>query len=304
MGRILAVCISEKKGTVKHDIASCNVIKDFGLEGDAHAGSERQVSLLSSERVEEFKKKTGGKVRINPGTFGENLLVSGFDPAMLPIGTRFVSGEVILELTQIGKKCHSGCEISKLTGECIMPSSGVFARVLRGGRISAGDEITVKSCFKAALITSSDRAFTGEYEDKSGPVMKDILETNGYEVIKTVLLPDDEERMYEELVSITDNEGPDVIFTTGGTGFSEKDRTPEATMRAAEKNAPGIAEAVRAYSMKITPKAMLSRAVSVIRKKTVIINLPGSPKAVKECLYFLLPVLEHGIMILRGEADG
>ena len=316
MGRIEAVCISEKKGTVKHDVKSCNIIADYGLEGDAHAGSARQVSLLSFEKTEEFRQKLkdqgGDKSRISekiiPGVFGENLLVSGFDLSSVPVGTRFSIGDAVLEITQIGKKCHSGCEISKVTGECIMPSEGVFAKVLHGGEVKNGDKIDI-SCdapcaIRAAVLTASDRSYRGERQDMSGPLIKEILISYGYDVVKTVLLPDDEDGLYDELVRMCDEGICDVIFTTGGTGFSERDRMPEATLRAADRNAPGISEAIRAYSMSVTPRAMLSRAASVIRKKTLIINLPGSPKAVRECLDFLLPSLEHGIRILKGEADG
>lgn len=288
------------------------VITDYGLLNDAHAGSERQVSLLSYESVEAFKKRAGDGIRISPGAFGENLLVSGIDFARLPLGTRFVSGKVILELTQIGKTCHSGCEISRRTGECIMPKEGAFARVVAGGVIRNGDEIHIQTGpvtapahkFTAAVLTASDRSYRGERDDKSGPAIKSIVEKAGYSVCESILLPDDENRIYEELIRMADDLRPDVIFTTGGTGFSVRDRMPEATMRAAERNAPGIAEAIRAYSMTITKRAMFSRAASVIRGKTLIINLPGSPKAVSECLDFLLPDLEHGILILRGEADG
>ncbi len=302
MGRIEAVCISREKGNVKHSTDSGILVKDFGLEGDAHAGSERQVSLLSAEKVEAFKQAMEGKVDISPGVFGENLLVSGYDLALMSVGTRLRSGEAILEITQIGKQCHTGCEISKIAGKCIMPREGVFARVLKGGEIRPQDEISV--VLRAAVITSSDRSYRGEREDKSGLLIVEHLEDMGYQVTESVLIPDDEDRMHEELVRIADSGLCDLILTTGGTGFSERDRVPEATMRAAERNAPGIAEAVRAYSMSITPKAMLSRAASVIRGRTLIVNLPGSPKAVKECLDFLLPSLEHGLMILRGEADG
>ena len=302
MGRIMAVCISKEKGTVKEDVGSCRIIENYGLEGDAHAGSARQVSLLSYEKVEAFKKKTAGKVEIAPGAFGENLLVSGYDLARLPIGTKFRIRDILLEITQIGKTCHAGCEISKIMGECIMPHEGVFARVVNGGTVTSGDEIS--RVFTAAIVVSSDRSYRREREDLSGPRMEEILKDNGYDVIESVLIPDEEDRAYEELVRLADTKRPDVIFTTGGTGFSPRDCVPEATMRAATRNAPGIAEAIRANSLTITPRAMLSRAVSVIKDETIIINLPGSPKAVEECLTYILPTLAHGIMILRGEADG
>lgn len=191
-----------------------------------------------------------------------------------------------------------------------MPREGVFAKVLKGGIVKTGDvfrlaadRITEARHFKAAVITASDRAYRKEREDASGPLLAESLAKQGYEVEDVILLPDDEEMLYQELVRLADERRPDVIFTTGGTGLSPRDVMPEATLRAGEKNVPGIAEAVRAYSMTKTPHAMLSRAVSVIRGRTLIINLPGSPKAVRECLEFVIPVLAHGIGILRGEDD-
>lgn len=141
MGKIKAVNISVKKGTQKVNVHSAKVIEDFGLENDAHAGKwHRQVSLLSYEKIEDFKAK-GAPVQ--EGAFGENLIVEGIDCRTLPVGTELVSGEVILEVTQIGKQCHSGCEIYKIMGDCIMPREGIFTRVLHGGVISEGDTIDV-----------------------------------------------------------------------------------------------------------------------------------------------------------------
>lgn len=141
MGKVMAVCISEKKGMQKKNVHEALFIEDFGLENDAHAGKwHRQVSLLSYEKIQDFKKKGAP---VEDGAFGENLIVSGIDFKNLPVGTRFQSGDVVLEMTQIGKECHSGCEIYKIMGDCIMPREGVFARVIRGGRIREGDELTV-----------------------------------------------------------------------------------------------------------------------------------------------------------------
>jgi xanthine/CO dehydrogenase XdhC/CoxF family maturation factor/MOSC domain-containing protein YiiM len=141
MGTIKAICISEKRGTKKVEIDEAVLIENFGIEGDAHAGNwHRQVSLLSYEKTQEFKAKGAD---ITYGDFGENLVVEGFDFKTLPIGTRFSCGEVLLEMTQIGKECHSHCEIYKRMGDCIMPREGVFAIVLRGGSIKKGDELTL-----------------------------------------------------------------------------------------------------------------------------------------------------------------
>ncbi|MBR3532863.1 MAG: MOSC domain-containing protein [Clostridiales bacterium] len=302
MGKVIAVCISERKGTVKTPVKSAEIIKDFGLKGDAHAGLGRQVSLLSYEKFTEFRESAGGKVPIVPGVFGENLLVSGFDFKNIPLGTRLKCGDCVLELMQIGKTCHSGCEISKITGKCIMPAEGVFARVIEGGVISEGDELEiVNKAFRAGVLTSSDRAYNGEREDLSGPAIIDYLKSHGYDVATSSLMPDDGELLSDALVKMCDLIKVDVIFTTGGTGFSPRDVMPEATLRVADRNAPGIAESIRMNSLKYTPHAMLSRGVSVIRGNTLIINLPGSPKAVIECLDYILPVLSHGLGLLRGE---
>ena len=141
MGKVLAVCISEKKGTAKQNVGSAKFIADWGIENDSHAGKwHRQVSLLSAEKIEDFRARGA---EVSDGAFGENLVVSGFDFRALPLGTRFKCNDVVLELTQIGKECHSGCAIYQKMGECIMPREGVFTRVLRGGVISAGDELTI-----------------------------------------------------------------------------------------------------------------------------------------------------------------
>lgn len=141
MGKIMAVCISERKGTQKKNIDKVRLLENWGLEGDAHGGSwHRQVSLLSYEKVRDFEKKG---IALEDGAFGENLLVEGFDFRSLPVGTRFRCGDALLEMTQIGKECHSHCQIYHRVGDCIMPREGVFARVLKGGLIGIGDEIEI-----------------------------------------------------------------------------------------------------------------------------------------------------------------
>ena len=204
----------------------------------------------------------------------------------------------------LSKQCHNGCEIFRLMGDCIMPREVIFAKVLRGGMISEGDEITVeKRPLRAAILTASDSGYAGEREDVSGPTIRKILEENGYQVVHTILLPDDREMLAQEMSRIADEGVAELLVTTGGTGFSPRDCMPEATMDITERAVPGIPEAIRAYSMTITPRAMLSRAAAGIRKHTLIINLPGSPKAVKESLEYILPSLEHGLEILTGTAS-
>lgn len=156
---------------------------------------------------------------------------------------------------------------------------------------------------RAAVITSSDSGYAGKREDLSGPVIREILEGNGYEVVHSILLPDDREMLSKEMARIADEGVAELLLTTGGTGFSPRDCMPEATADVMERAVPGIPEAIRAYSMTITPRAMLSRAAAGIRKSTLIINLPGSPKAVRESLEYILPALGHGLEILTGAAS-
>jgi molybdenum cofactor synthesis domain-containing protein len=310
MGKIIAVCISEKKGTQKKNIHYGEFIKEYGIKGDAHAGKwHRQVSLLSNEKIEAFKKKGA---QLEEGAFGENLIVDGIDFRSLPVGTRFQCNDVLLELTQIGKECHTGCEIYQKMGDCIMPREGVFARVLSGGIIGEGDELTVldegiekqkTDKLRVAVITSSDSGFSGEREDLSGSVICRIVKEYGYEVVHQTILPDDMTMLCDEMKYICDNNRADLILTTGGTGFSKRDCMPEATQKVAERMVPGIPEAMRAYSLQITKRSMLSRAACGIRKSTLILNLPGSPKAVEECLTYVITELEHGLKILIGTAD-
>ena len=141
MAKVVAVCISEVRGIQKHEVPSVTLTADFGIEGDAHAGHwHRQVSLLSFDKIEAFRARGA---QVTDGAFGENLVVAGIDFRSLPLGTRFGCNDVVLELTQIGKECHSGCAIYKAMGECIMPKEGVFTKVLHGGTISVGDELRV-----------------------------------------------------------------------------------------------------------------------------------------------------------------
>lgn len=189
-----------------------------------------------------------------------------------------------------------------------MPTQGVFAEVLKEGRIKKGDTMTVElpkedAPFTAAVLVASDKGARGERVDESGPAAKAELEAHGYRVIEVLVVPDDRERIKRELCRLADQRQAALVVTSGGTGLSMRDNTPEATMDAATRNVPGIAEAIRAESMRFTKRAMLSRGVSVIRNETLIVNLPGSPKAVRESLEAVIDSLGHGIRILRGQ-DG
>ncbi|MEE3482387.1 MAG: molybdenum cofactor synthesis domain-containing protein [Lachnospiraceae bacterium] len=347
-GHIVALCRSDAKGTQKYRVEEADFVNDYGMAGDAHAGHwHRQVSLLAQERVDTYRAKG---MDLADGAFGENIDTEGIDLTALSVGSRLAIGEALLEVTQIGKSCHGHCPIFEATGDCIMPREGIFAVVKHGGHVKAGDEIKVfapdpERPYTAAVITLSDRAFAGEREDKSGPLIKEILseqkrtrnaaDTEGsggiesgtsfekaesgegasdatspvegksepmFDVVETLLLPDGRERLEKELIRLSDQRQVDIIFTTGGTGFSDRDQTPEATEAVCDRMTPGIPEAIRAASMAITPKAMLSRQTAGIRNHTLIINLPGSPKACREDLDIVLPALAHGLDVLRGNS--
>ena len=156
--------------------------------------------------------------------------------------------------------------------------------------------------WNVGIITASDKGSAGLREDKSGKVIEEMLTAAGYAVAKYIMLPDEKDQLAAEMIVMADDLGVDLIVTTGGTGFSQRDVTPEATKAVIEKEAPGISEAIRSLSLAVTPKAMLSRGASGIRGKTLIINLPGSPKAVRECLEYIIGPLEHGLEILTGKA--
>ncbi len=304
-GVIKALCISEARGTAKHTVPQARLLAGYGMENDAHAGKwRRQVSLLAAERVREFNAGGGAA---KPGEYGENILAEGIDFSGLAVGTLLHIDEATLKISQIGKECHGGCEILRRVGDCIMPREGVFATVERGGVLRPGMEMRVEfpaadASLRAAVVTLSDKGAAGQRQDASGPRAAALLEQAGYEIVEQTLLPDEQKQIERELRRLADSLQVDLIITSGGTGFAPRDVTPEATLAVATRQAPGIAEAIRAESWKITHRAMLSRGVSVLRNATLIVNLPGSPKAVEESLAIILPELEHGLRVMKNAA--
>ncbi|RCW88368.1 molybdopterin adenylyltransferase [Halanaerobium sp. DL-01] len=154
---------------------------------------------------------------------------------------------------------------------------------------------------KTAVLTISDKGSKGERKDLSGPVIREMMAEIGAEIVCTDIIADEKEEIKAAICSIADEEKADLILTTGGTGFAKRDVTPEATMEVIEKEVPGLPEKIRADNISITPQAALSRARAGIRKNTLIINFPGSPKAVRECLESVINIIPHGVKILKGE---
>ena len=159
----------------------------------------------------------------------------------------------------------------------------------------------VSGAMRAAVVTVSDRSFRGERADMSGPVLTRLLEAMGAEVVESLIVPDDQAMIAQTLIRLSDAAACELVVTTGGTGVSPRDVTPEATRSVVEKTLPGMEEAIRQESLTRTPFAMLSRAVVGVRRRTLIINLPGSPKAVQECFAVVHPVLAHAVALLRDE---
>lgn len=154
--------------------------------------------------------------------------------------------------------------------------------------------------YHAAVLTVSDRSFRGERPDAGGPLVAELLKNAGYEIVRTAIVPDEQAQIEEMLKTIADSGEAELLVTTGGTGFAPRDVTPEATLAVCDRMAPGIPEAMRYASMQVTNRAMLSRAQAGIRKGTLILNLPGSPKAARENLEAVLPALRHGLEMLSG----
>lgn len=298
MAEIVAVCTSPEKGQRKKNIGESKLIKNMGLLDDAHAGfAHRQVSLLAEESI---AKMTAQGLDVGPGDFAENLTTRGIDLVNLPAGTRLqVGSEAIIRVTQIGKECHDRCAIYHQAGDCVMPREGIFAEVLLEGPVRVGDRLNIIDSYKFGVITASDKGSKGEREDLSGPAISEILLPWG-DVIDQAIVPDDRAALAKVMRDLI-AKGVDAIFTSGGTGMSPRDVTPEATLDVIDRQVPGIGEAMRRETATVTTKAMLSRAIAGISDSTLIVNLPGSPKAVTECLAVLTPVLDHALETVCGK---
>jgi molybdenum cofactor synthesis domain-containing protein len=299
------VCTSAEKGVAKSCVPQVEFIAGHGLAGDAHAGPwHRQVSLLAVEAIAAMRSP---ELALDYGAFGENLVIKGVPVQELGIGSELQIGPARLMVTQIGKVCHAPCAIFRSAGRCIMPEQGLFLEVVEGGGVRVGDEVKVtqlvpRSTIQVALMTVSDRAFGGDRGDASGPALRACVEQElGAHVVAQLLRPDDVEAIKQALLDLVQRKGTDLILTSGGTGCGPRDVTPEATSAVIEREVPGLAEHMRAESLRHTPHAMLSRGVAGIAQQSLIINLPGSPAGAVQNLQSVLKALPHAVELIRGQ---
>ncbi|HDP75077.1 MAG TPA: MOSC domain-containing protein [Bacteroidales bacterium] len=302
--KVVSVNISEKKGTTKHAVESIQ-LNSLGVKGDVHAGAwHRQVSMLGVESIDKFTKASGLPVKY--GDFAENITTQGFELFKTKPGDRFIGAGIELEVTQIGKSCHgNGCVIYRQVGNCVMPKEGIFARVIKGGALKAGDELSFyPKVYRVKVITLSDRASRGEYNDRSGP---EVAKLTGeffnsiawqYE-LDSEIIPDDAKLLENRLVE-AQNAKYDLVVTTGGTGIGPRDVTPEVVRRLLDKEIPGIMEYIRLKYGTEKPNALLSRGVAGLMGTTFVYTLPGSVKAVREYMAEIVKVQKHLFLMLMG----
>ncbi len=302
MARVMSVNTSERRQTGKTPREKVALITGHGIEGDSHAGQGcRQVSILSDASMAKMRSRG---IETFPGCCGENIDIGdcGEMYTLLP-GVKFrIGGSAEVRITEIGKDNSDGHADNVITGN-IFPEEGVFAEVLRDGEVRPGDlmEAVRGEGYLAAVLTVSDSASCGVYADESGPAVMELLRKNRFQPARYHVEPDDFQALSSRLSSWCDDGFVDVILTAGGTGLSIRDITPEATAEICTRTVPGIPEMMRLRSSEITKKAWLSRAYCGIRKRTLVVNLPGSLKASVECAGFIIPLLGHALEILRGD---
>ncbi len=241
--KVVSLNISKEKGTIKTPVNEFN-INERGVSGDAHAGHwHRQVSLLAKESIVKIGTKHNRVFK--DGEFAENITTEGIELINVSLLDRFKIGDILLEVTKKGKKCHSGCEIFKEVGDCIMPKEGIFCRVLNTGEVKKGDSIEYrKKILRIKIITLSDRASAGVYEDKSGPIIMQSVadffnKTSWHTSIETNILPDNPEKLKDEIVNSVDKK-TEIISTNGGIGIVPYNITPDGVEPLCDKLIPGI----------------------------------------------------------------
>jgi len=301
---VISVNISTETGTIKEPVPEIT-IDSRGVAGDAHAGDwHRQVSVLSRELIDGFRQQMNRTIK--NGEFAENITTRGLDLQTVGVMDRLRIGQAELEVAQIGKECHGdACAIFREVGKCVMPKEGVFCRVLQGGGVRPGNSIKhVRRPLRILVVTASDRASSGTYEDRSGPQVEASLDaffagTRWHPEIRLHIIPDDTAVLTGVLASFAEEDG-DVAVITGGTGIGPRDVTPEAVDAFCDKTIPGIMEAIRVKYGAEKPSALLSRSVAGIKGRMLVYAIPGSVRAAREYMEEILKTMEHAILMLNG----
>ncbi len=303
-GQIVSVNISNEKGTSKHPVERI-VIAEQGVENDAHAGHwHRQVSLLGQEDIAAFCHTHSRDIQ--PGEFAENITTSSIDWSHAALCDQVRAGSALLEVTQFGKRCHGdACAIFLEVGACVMPSKGVFCRVLESGTAAAGDPVRLlPTPLSVHVVTLSDRAAVGIYPDRSGPRIKERLEQHLRQqrwrlAVTAEVLPDNADLLRKTLATAR-SARTGLLITTGSTGLGPRDIAPEVVGAALNQPWPGIMDHIRANYAQQKPAALLSRGLAGVMGQTLVFTLPGSVRAVDEYLDEILRVLDHALFMIRG----
>lgn len=301
MGKIKSIYIGSRKGELKKRVSQANLRENYGIIGDAHAGAgKRQISLLTEENIAWLRGR-GEKVGI--GNLMENLRTTGIELTSLLVGTKLEVGRtILLEISEIGKHSGKPIKVFAMPEGCLLPLNGLFTKVLKGGTVREEDKIEIAAdTLTCGILIISDRSSRGERPDKTGPLVKECINEIKITPVRYGIIPDEKEYISLVLVTWADQGGVDLILTSGGTGFFSRDVTPEATRGILDKEAGGLSELMRGEGAKSTKRAYLSRGVAGIRKKTLIINLPGNPQGARESLKIVSPILNHAIKVMKGK---
>ncbi|MCP4453536.1 MAG: molybdenum cofactor synthesis protein [Planctomycetes bacterium] len=303
-GTVTSVNISTEKGIPKQSVHEITLNMQ-GISGDAHAGPwHRQVSLLSSEDIQIFSRQMD--TSLDPGAFAENITTQGLDLGNMAVLDRIRCNDVLLEVTQIGKACHGdGCAIFREVGKCVMPKQGIFTRVIEPGILQPGATIEhIERPLRILIITLSDRAHAGHYEDGAGPKALECLTSHfkgsrWHLGLETLLVPDDATKLREPL-QVAVSQGVDVVITLGSTGLGPRDIAPETVTALCHKTFSSVMEFTRIKYGNENPSALISRGIAGVAQQTLIYTLPGSVRAVEQYLGEILKTLEHAIGMVHG----
>ncbi|HAF28914.1 MAG TPA: molybdenum cofactor synthesis protein [Bacteroidales bacterium] len=297
--KVLSVSLSSERGPKKK--VDKLIVDAKGVVGDAHSGTSRPVSIIDISHINTFRELTNAR-KAEFGEFAENITAEGLHDIEFKTFDQLKIGSALLEVTQLGKPFHD--QFREL-GNYVMPRVGIFCRVKKGGTVEPGDQIEyIPKVYRAVVITLSDRANAGEYEDRSGPKVIELLDSylkkiNVKHHIESKIIPDDKDQL-EEIINTSTKEKYDIIITTGGTGIGKRDITVDTIQPMLNKEIPGIMEMIRLKYGVEKPNALLSRGVAGVIDESLIYTLPGSVKAVQEYMTEILKTLKHLIYMLHG----